>query len=366
MKARVATFEELIYDLVDGQPEDPDGSKQGTDHCREIEDRLRQALQRDGPTGIQRVGLVTGKSEEYKATLQTCLNPRCTIRQRKEAELGLQILMDKDPLTTCVGAVVTNGIRTGISDIGDRLRDLNKPMRRLNQDWERRDKPYKVALRCSHLAIARENGNIVIHPHSHLIILGKGALREADFREMEEDLEKWFGGKCSTIALGSIPENSEFFRYLLKNVPIEELTDTEICELYQQLKRLRMVEPLGPLRDLLRAVRKSNRRLIRKANGEVVQYEYPQKRSKKEIQSFEEKKGQASEGSNRDETRKQETGPPKSRVLCLNLPTRIDGGIKEPTILIYGYDGNFDKLMSNNTHLGKFRKIALANLPDFL
>lgn len=362
MKTR--SFDEMMFDLVEAPSDKFKNVVKYRDNVRADEDRLRRIIGMTCDSDLWRIGLLSGTVEKVLPTPQSSLNPRCTLRQRRQVALGLEAMLIEGHYTSCIGAVVTTGVPVELPEVSQRLDEVLDPMRRLNAFWKRRDAPYELALRSCELAFQRKNGRLKIHVHGHLVILSKDDACPGVVAEIEADLERHFGGRCCAMALGCRPGDAQFSRYILKPIPLDPLADDEIRKLHTILRRRRLIHPMGPLKAALGELKRSRKRLVRDRAGQVVRC--PLRTRVLEPEDAVEGKDRKRE-TDLDEGHAGEVGPRSVQgkpnvAVSLSLPMRTASGWREPTVLVLKFDGNVEKFLKDHPFLKIWRRDLLKHL----
>ncbi len=107
-----------------------------------------------------------------------------------------------------------------------------------------------------------ENGDALHHVHSHCLIrLIDGPMSRTAWENLLQAVWRKWGNHWDDGK--RVLDARELCKYVFKPGEILSLEDSELVELYHQLKRLKIVAPLGDLREDIKRRKKSKLRLVR-------------------------------------------------------------------------------------------------------
>lgn len=217
--------------------------------------------------------LHSGKCEMLPKFRRICFLPYVAAGIRAPTVTALQSYLEENPF--CRMWTFTNGQRVKVSESREAIKKFHRKLSRF-ATWLR---PHGVEMvfRSTELGTPETeeptekngyglekdgSGNSLLHVHAHTLVrLIDGPMsREAWSGLIQKVWHKW--GK-HWDAGKSVQKVQELCKYVFKPEEVLSLSESEICELYHQLKRLKICAPLGELRDTIRARKEAKERLIR-------------------------------------------------------------------------------------------------------
>ncbi len=174
---------------------------------------------------------------------------------------------------------LTGGPRVRLRDVRKAVRRLSARIRRLNAQPFMRRAGVRVVFRSIELGSVEEtrldtlantagrierdeSGELWFHPHAHCLVhLERGRLTKRDWSAFLCELRAWWGDWMDDG--GVIRNVREAVKYVTKPAEIEQLTPAETAALFAQLRRAKLVQPLGALAEQIKARKAAGLTLLR-------------------------------------------------------------------------------------------------------
>lgn len=173
----------------------------------------------------------------------------------------------------------TTGTKTRLCDVRVRCQELHRRLSKLNAQPFMRAAGASLVFRSTELGtpellntarakdagagnIDRDDaGTVLFHVHAHTVVHLNAQLEKPAFRALLASVKKFWVHNWDDG--GSIRSAREACKYVTKPGAMLKLSGAELVELQTQLSRLKMVQPLGRLKDEITARTAAKLRLVR-------------------------------------------------------------------------------------------------------
>ena len=174
----------------------------------------------------------------------------------------------------------SNGPRCRLKDLRANIKRLNRRLSRLNDQDFMKDSGVRLVFRSIELgtieqsrdggkldpksgALERdEKGNLCFHPHAHCCVeMTKGRLGSPEWSALLKRVWEYWGDHWDDG--GTIRSVREAVKYVTKPNEIQHLSPDETKQLFEALSRCKLVQPMGRLREEIKAREEAGQTLIR-------------------------------------------------------------------------------------------------------
>ncbi|HYC70025.1 MAG TPA: hypothetical protein VEB66_02395 [Opitutaceae bacterium] len=193
-----------------------------------------------------------------------------------------------------------------------------------------------------------EHGQLWFHPHLHCVVhLEKGRLEKAEWSAFLERVHAYWQDWMDDS--GVIRNVREAVKYVTKPSEIQHLTPQETAALYEQLRRAKLIHPMGALADAIKAREAAEMTLVREQTNdgyiwrEVEDWNVRGKLDAKAKDKFKfrvERNGELISGETSEEAWRAATKLEKESVadVCVVVarcvPAASSLGVKEPRVIV--------------------------------
>lgn len=252
---------------------------------------------------------------------------------------------------------LTSGKRVKLSGLRQRVKEFHRRISRLNAQDFMLEAGVRIVFRSTELGtveglnrdgsgrlleagqIEFEDGEAFFHVHAHCVVrLVKGRLDPHAWKAFLKRLRAYWGDWMDDDSV--IRDMRECCKYVTKPRDLHALTDPQLVELFHQLKDLHLVQPLGELREEIKARKKAGLVLVKEdsANGEGrIWAERPSPNSGYA------KKDEAATAETLDAIKMAGGGDglpdgfkPMCNVVGRSMPVFNRNGLKEPAVIVCG------------------------------
>jgi hypothetical protein len=232
---------------------------------------------RSGEWSLWTYGIHSGEVEVIPQFRRVAFVPFVAAALREPFVRALEFWLQRHPFDRFW--TLTGGPRVPLKKVRSAVRRLSARIRRLNSQPFMRRAGVRVVFRSIELGSVEEtrldtitntagrierdeSGELWFHPHAHCLVhLERGRLTKRDWSAFLVELRAWWGDWMDDG--GVIRNVREAVKYVTKPAEIEQLTPDETAALFSQLRRAKLVQPLGALAEQIKARRAAGLTLIR-------------------------------------------------------------------------------------------------------
>lgn len=217
--------------------------------------------------------LHSGKVEQIPKFRRICFLPYVASRIRGPMVAALEAYLEQNPFARMW--TFTSGKRVKTKDVRNTVTQFHRKLSKL-ASWLR-TQGVEMVFRSTELGTPElekpetgpeseierdDSGNALFHVHAHTMVrLIDGPMTRERWDSLVKSVWKKWGHHWD--AGESVRDCRELCKYVFKPGELLSLKDSELVELYHQLRRLKIVAPLGELRDDIKRRSESKLRLVR-------------------------------------------------------------------------------------------------------
>lgn len=251
---------------------------------------------------------------------------------------------------------MTSGPRVPLAGIRERAKWLHRKLSDLNAQPFMKEAGVEIVLRATELGspetdangnlmgnageIERdETGEIYFHVHAHCVVIQrKGFIPPEKWATFIGEVGKFWGhwwkdgstdedGKTKS---GRIVNPREVCKYVTKPGELLKLSGAELVALYDQLYRLKLIQPMGALADEIREREEKNLRLVTKRTPDGAVY--------REVENWNRHARRTRTEAHADAAARlaRKLAPSGMKVLALCVPGFGPSGVSEPRVVLTG------------------------------
>lgn len=308
------------------------------------------ACHRESPFALYHYYVHTGHAEQIPAYRRCVFLPYVAQMLRMPTLCALEAFMQAHPF--CRFWTFTSGARCKLSDLRERIQYLHRKISKLNGAPFMQSAGVEIVLRSTELGTPEfnaagqavgdkaagnlefdeETGEPLFHPHAHCIVnLTKGFIPPEKWKKIcaqvwefwQHHLDLGENGRS-----GVIRNAREAVKYVTKPAELLKLSGPHLAGLWHQLRRLKLLQPLGTLAADIKARKEAGLRLVTKRTKDGRIYEAVKNWDKRGTSTQREKDAAAARKLARTDA------APVLSVVARLLPAVGPAGVKEPRVII--------------------------------
>jgi hypothetical protein len=278
----------------------------------------------------------SGHLEKIPQFRRVIINPVIAQSTRFKMLSNVEFFMQKH--LHCRLWTFTSGIRCNVLQLRERIQYLHRRLSQLNAQPFMRNAGVSIVFRSTELGtpklagapdsglISCEDGVFFFHPHAHTLTLFRKHLTRKQFGDLLSSVKTFWGHHWDDG--GEIDDGRELVKYCTKPGEVLKLDTETLVALARETSRLKLVSPMGILRDEIKARRGAGKRVIRTRtpDGPVL----------REVLDWNRVGPSTDEEKDRAAAQKLDSrdGRPVTRVVSRLLPAIGPAGVKEPRAVI--------------------------------
>lgn len=289
-----------------------------------------------GPSKLSLVGVCSGTVVELPDFRNIVFIPSVAQRKRHGMLQHLEYYLQEYPFSRMW--VFTSGDRVRLEGVRERIGWLHRRLSKLNAEPFMKLAGAELVFRSTELGEVErdETGSPTFHVHAHTIVRLREKLSPERWTSLLGAVRGWW--KYHFKDSQRIHQAREACKYVVKPGDLDRLTGPELVMLHRQLFRLHLVQCLGVLKERRRNVEESNRKLVRRGEGDAARWEV--------VENWNESRGKRSE----EEAPKAHAGELEDWVLCTLPPSFALSPRAEPLAVVLNFTGD---------RLSEHRKLTL-------
>lgn len=316
---------------------------------------------RDMPFEIMRCYLHSGEVEKLPGFSRCCFIPYVAQALRAPMVASLEYWLSRNMFARFW--TFSSGVRVQLSGVRDRAKWLAGKLNELNDADFMREAGVRMVFRSTELGTPEtdangstldggeierdETGQLYFHVHAHVVVeLSKGFIPPEKWSALVGKVGKfwpaWWGEG------GAIRNARECCKYVTKPGEMEKLAGWELCALREQLYRLKLVQPLGSLKEEIAARNEpgKRKRLVKRYTPDGRVYHVVRDWNAHSRRTRSEKAQDAAE------RLKRKDGDGSWRLLSRGTPRFGRSGVAEPvaTVMVPRGSWNLDTLKAVRAH----------------
>ncbi len=322
----------------------------GADAVSTVSNIKLQVCYRKTPFGVWRYFVHSGHVEKIPAFRRIHFIPYVAQSTRGAMLSALEFWLSRNLRARFW--TFTSGIRVALPFVRERVEWLHRELSRLNAQPFMKDNGVRIVFRSTELGTPEtnergdvlsnageierdEDGQLYFHVHAHCVVEVANYIPKAQWSALLSNVHAFWGHQWDEG--GSIKDAREVCKYVTKPGEMLKLSPRELCELQAQLQGLHLVQPMGSLRDEIKARREhpeGARRLARKRTSEgsvlveVKDWNKFCRRTKEE---------KAQDAAAKLDRKQASAG---ARVLSRMLPGFGPSGVSEPRVMVMAQHWN--------------------------
>jgi hypothetical protein len=286
-----------------------------------------------GPSIITALSAVTGLATPLTAWRAIRFLPEVAARDRRPVLNAFKLFnqVDKKAKYFRYIVITTKELVPAFGDLRGSIQELQRSISKWSHEVAKRFGKHVILRSTEFTRDTAENRGmsdryspetVVYHPHCNVVISSDKAVSKEEWAKFLSDTWNYFGSMWKDN--GRIENENEIIKYMLKPSELDGATDDELVWLYEQTRRLKIVQPMGRFAGFVQALESDRQKVVMVRGPEGVGHLRKVTKPTRLDHSAREGEGGG--------------GIAQNTILGLTLPSWQHSPWAEPSILVQHYE----------------------------